>query len=106
MRLISREEYGFDQFRRLREDGKQHDMHCESKNQKDVRNAVRSAFQTLNLNNEVESIYKHVGQETWEVHFSGDLDGNQREAVVAIAADKLELRLENIILCGFFPKSK
>lgn len=99
-------EHVFEQARRLREDGERHDMHCESKNQKDVRNAVRSAFQTLNLNNEVESIYKHVGRETWEVHFSGDLDGNQREAVVTIAADKLGLCLKSIILCGFFPKHK
>lgn len=106
MRLISSEEYGFDQVRRLREDGEGHGVHCESKNQTDVRNAVKFAFRTLKLNNEVENIYKHVGRETWEVHFSGDLDGNQREAVVNIAADKLGLCLKSIILCGFFPKHK
>jgi len=99
-------EHVFEQARRLREDGERHDVHCENKNQTDVRKAVNLAFRALRLNNEVESIFKHVGRETWEVHFSGELDRNQREAVVTVAADKLGLCLKSIILCGFFPKHK
>ena len=80
----------------------QRETACETRSHKAIRIAISSAFQTLGLENQVENIYKALGG-GWEIHFDGVLDKEQRAAATKIAADKLGLYPENLIMCGFFP---
>lgn len=71
-----------------------------------VKAAVTLAFRHLRLSNQVEGIYKQIGRETWEIHFDGELNKNQREAVVDLVAKNLGKDPKSIILFGLYPKKK
>lgn len=80
----------------------QRESACEMRSHKAIRSAVSSAFQSLGLNNQIESIYSGMN-DSWEIHFSGTLDKEQREAVTKATADKLGIYPENLLMCGLYP---